>query len=293
MPRTNHTRFPRVHRPLRSRCLAAAGPALGLLLIVALVAGTFGAFEPEDTTLAGDAKATISDSSCALPRYPTPSCTGVPAGTAVTNTVNGSYTASTYGEVIDGWRITGDLVIRADNVTVKNTQVDGTISNDITSPAYHSTITDTTIGLADTCVVSPGIDTPNDLGGYTAQRVRIIGHDDGFRAGGPNITIRDSHVKNCGQAGSHGDGIQDYPAAQNLVFDHNTMDLCGTWTSVPTSARECDVPGHNGPIFVHSDPTHGSGSTNVTITDNLALGGVFTFTCTRPSAPGSSPETGW
>lgn len=215
---------------------------------------------------------------CTLPDYPRPDCTGVPTGTTFTNTV-GSYTASTNNQVIDGWHITGDLTVTANNVTIKNTQVDGTIVNDIASASYMTNIMDTTIGVASSCVVSPGIDTPNDMGGYTATRVKIIGHDDGFRAGGSNITVRDSYVKNCGFSASHGDGIQDYPYADNLVFDHNTMDLCGQWSTVPTSTSGCNVPGHNSPIFVHSSWSWsgGPGSRNVTITNNLALGGVYTL----------------
>jgi hypothetical protein len=213
---------------------------------------------------------------CPLPDYPRPDCVGVPAGTQLTDLPlnNGDeYLVSNDGAIIENKHISGDLRIKANNVVVKNSQIDGTILNDIASASYHSTIEDSTIGPAGGCIVSPGIDTLKDLGNYTALRVSIRGHDDGFRAGGPNITIRDSYVKNCGTPDSHGDGIQDYPVTSNLVLDHNTLDLCGAWTTDRNQPLPCNVPGHNSPIFINS-PT---GSTNVSITNNLALGGVYSL----------------
>src|SRR5947208_2547131 len=58
---------------------------------------------------------------CTAPDHPTPSCTGVPVGTAVTRTVDGDYTARTDGEVIDALHITGDLIIEASHVVVHDT----------------------------------------------------------------------------------------------------------------------------------------------------------------------------
>jgi len=47
-----------------------------------------------------------SGSSCALPKYPSPGCTGVPAGTSLT-IYNGDYEARTNGETINAKHITG------------------------------------------------------------------------------------------------------------------------------------------------------------------------------------------
>lgn len=218
---------------------------------------------------------------CPLPEYPRPDCVGVPAGTQLTelplNDGTG-YRVREAGTVIDGKHIKGYLLITADNVTVKNSQIDGQIINEYSDVQYKNTvITDTLIGPADKCLNTPGILNAE----YTATRVHIRGTDDGFRAGGANVTVRDSYVKNCGLASSHGDGIQDYPATYNLVFDHNTMDLCGDWSTVPTSGSQCNVPGENAPIFIASNPTRSTpefkfGSTNVTISNNMTLGGGYT-----------------
>jgi len=202
-------------------------------------------------------------STCPLPAYPTPSCTGVPAGTSFTKTVNGDYTASTNGEVIDSWHITGNVVIQANNVTIKNTQIDGTIYNDQGNLHGSFTVTDTTIGPASDCIGQPAINDSN----YIARRVRSRGHDDGFRIGPPgNVELYDSYVENCylppAQAppdGSHSDGVQAVcggVSCANVKIVHNTFD----GTHVPTT-NMLNVTDTN--------------LSNVTATDNLMAGGAY------------------
>jgi len=57
--------------------------------------------------------------------WPTAASTGVPAGTALT-AMNG-LTVTVPGTVIDAKRVSGDIVIGADNVTIKNSLVNGRI----------------------------------------------------------------------------------------------------------------------------------------------------------------------
>src|SRR5437867_7732513 len=57
-------------------------------------------------------------SRCPLPKYPTPACAGVPAGTVFAKTVPGDYDARVPGQVIDKLHITGNLNIKAPNVVV-------------------------------------------------------------------------------------------------------------------------------------------------------------------------------
>src|SRR5690242_5404036 len=89
--------------------------------------------------------------------YPTPSCAGVPAGTSFVQNV-GTYTASSPGQQIDRWHIAGDLVIAASNVVVENSQIDGTVINEV-GPTHYGpfTVTDTTIGPANGCIGQPGL----------------------------------------------------------------------------------------------------------------------------------------
>lgn len=186
-------------------------------------------------------------SSCPLPKYPSPSCTGVPAGTNFIKTVNGDYTVTTPGQVIDGWNITGSLIIWADNTTVKNSQIGGTVTSAKGMGGYDVyfsfTITDSTVGPASGCIPSPGVGESK----YTATRVYVRGHDDGFRMSGPgNVTVQDSFARLCylppevvGGDGSHSDGVQAVCGDESLegpcsglTFRHNTIDARG----VPTTS---------------------------------------------------------
>src|SRR4051794_38491113 len=153
---------------------------------------------------------------CGLPRYPKPSCTGVPAGVKLTtlalNVDNDSYAVKTPGAVIDRRHIPGNLLIRADNVTIRNSQIDGTVYNDEDATQHPYTIEDSTVGLASKCITAPGLTAAK----YTARRVKVLGHDDGFRVDTPgHVRIYDSYAKLCWNPpslappdGSHSGGIQ-------------------------------------------------------------------------------------
>jgi len=247
--------------------------AIGTYLLTASHAATpTASFEAEAATLSATAgrltDATASGSQaikfgvtgtagCELPAYPTPDCTGVPPGTTFANTVNGTYTVTTAGQHIDKWHITGDLLIRANNVVITNSQVDGTVNNDAGNEVYPSfTISDSTVGPpsacthlqgascvtanqnnTSSCVGMPGVGEAN----YTATRIYVRGHDDGFRLStGGNATVQDSYFYACYLSaslappdGSHSDGVQavcntNYPAqcsGWNIL--HNTIDISG------------------------------------------------------------------
>lgn len=214
---------------------------------------------------------TTGSTTCPLPAYPTPSCTGVPKGTTVANTVSGDYTATTAGQVIDSWHITGDLVIQAANVVIKNTQVDGTITNDgIANTSYN--VSDSTVGTA-TCALGG----QPSLNGHdiTAIRVLLQGHADGIDMGGDNVTISDSYVKPCflpgsivGSDGYHTDGVQDQCSAtcSNIALTHDTFDARAYYggQSMGNSALN---------LGSSADGLH---IRNVTLANNLFMGGGYT-----------------
>lgn len=188
--------------------------------------------------------------------YPGPSNTGVPPGSDLTMVV-GDFYARTPGQVIDLKHITGSLVVEAEGVVIKRSMIDDSVISDTGSGPRSLTITDSTVGPA-RCGTPTW--TPNGVGfaRYTAIRVHVRGHEDGFRASGPDVTIRDSYYKACvASHDAHADGIQDYPAAQRLVVDHNTFDMADL------------TGGYTAPIFVYSDTTNAA-----RITNNLAMGGV-------------------
>lgn len=189
--------------------------------------------------------------------FPTASNAGVPAGTTFTRTM-GLYYANVPGEVLDRVHSTDSIVIQASGVVIRNSLVDDTVLVESGSV----TVEDTTIGPA--CGTPGAWNSGLSSANYTARRVHIRGHEDGFKAGGPNIRIEDSYIDVCGHDGAHSDGIQDYPSADGLVINHNTFDMMGE-------------PGQNSPVYINAGDKGGTVSNNVTITNNLGLGGAYTF----------------
>jgi hypothetical protein len=187
-----------------------------------------------------------------VPAYPTPGCTGVPAGAAL-RTVSGDYTAQRAGEVVDGVRITGVLRIAAHDVTVRNTEVHGGVTNYRNGATYRFTITDTTVGAPSGCNGGQAVGVDK----YTATRLHIRNFGDGFRDSGDNILIQDSFVKLCSNPGDHSDGVQGYFGGSNVIVRHNTIDQ--------RSAQSVTSP-----IFM------ADGSKGGTFEDNLLAGGGYT-----------------
>jgi hypothetical protein len=208
---------------------------------------------------------------CALPDHPTPSCAGVPAGTAFTRTIAGDYYATTNGEVIDAWHITGSLVIKASGVVVTRTQVDDVVDNEV-APGSSFTISDSTVGTA-TCVTGgwPSVDGHH----FTATRVLLQGHQDGVDVVGDDVTIADSLLKPCylppevvGSDGYHSDGVQDQCAAacSNLIMRHNTVDARASYDGVSTGNAALNLGSAADGLMMRA----------VTLENNMFLGGGFT-----------------
>jgi hypothetical protein len=162
---------------------------------------------------------TTPPTSCALPKYPTPACTGVPPGTALT-TVNGDLTAGTNGQVIDGKLITGSLWIAANNVVVKNSRIYGAILN---TNGESYTVSDSEIGPLSGCNGNVAMVYENN----TATRLHIHNFSDGPRVSGNNVTVQDSFINVCSNPGDHADGIQGYIGGTNVLVSHNTIDERG------------------------------------------------------------------
>ncbi|MBE3012359.1 DUF4082 domain-containing protein [Microbispora sp. NEAU-D428] len=204
-----------------------------------------------ETTTAPDTGGT------ACPGYPTPACTGVPKGTRLKTLqpdFYGAYRVTKDGTVLDGVHIPGTLLITAQNVTVRNSQIDGDVKNDYDGKIYPFTISDSTVGPENGCNQSVGIWSAQ----FTATRVHVRNHSDGFSVSGDNVVIRDSYVLLCSRPGDHSDGIQTVGAGHTLVFDHNTVD-------------QRYAPQHTAPVFL-VDP-----NTGVQVTDNLLIGGTYTI----------------
>src|SRR5262245_10453712 len=221
---------------------------------------------------------TVPSGGCALPRYPTPACTGVPAGTVLTtltlNVDRDSYAVTQPGAVLDAVRIPGNLLLWADNITVLRSQIDGNVINEYGGTYHPYTISDSTIGRPDRCITAPGLGYAR----YTARRVQVIGHDDGYRVDGPgDVDIRDSYAKLCWNPpelappdGSHSGGLQadcTVQACANIVFDHNTID-----NSIVVNGIRPGNSGFTMQSFA-GNPVIGP----VEASDNLLLGGLYSI----------------
>lgn len=188
---------------------------------------------------------------CPLPAYPSPDCTGVPAGTDLT-TINGDYVASKPGQVIEGKRITGQLAVKAKGVIIRKSELLGGVNNFTGSGSYPYTIEDSTVGPASGCYGDFAIGAEN----FTARRVLIRNSSDGFRVSGDNIVIEDSFAKVCTDPSNHSDGIQGHNGGNNVVIRHNTIDQRG-------------VANATSPIFM------ADGTVGAEVTGNLLMGGGY------------------
>jgi hypothetical protein len=221
----------------------------------------------------GSGGGSSTPSACALPKYPNSSCTGTPTGTSFSRTVNTDYYANTPNQVIDSWHITGDLVIQATGIVIKNSLIDGHVDNDSLPLNTSFTITDSTVGPA-TCDTQgwPSLNAHN----MTATRVFLRGHQDGIDVVGDNVTVTDSLVQPCyqppevvGSDGFHSDGVQDQcgGVCTHMIFVHNTFDSQAWYNGQRTG---------NSAIYLGS-PYNGTGQDagDVILQNNLFLGGGY------------------
>jgi len=220
---------------------------------------------------------------CPLPAYPNQSCTGVPANTKFTKT-EGTYFATTAGEVIDSVHITGDLVIEAANVTVKNSQIDGHVDNE-PAPSSSFTINDSSVGaIKGSYDVKTNCSTEGwpSINGhdFTANRVFLGGHQDGVDVVGNNVTVNDSVIQPCyqppevvGSDGFHTDGMQDQCSStcSNITLSHNTIDARAFYKDPKTGV----ISSMGNSVLNLGSVADGKHAANVILRDNLFMGGGY------------------
>jgi outer membrane biosynthesis protein TonB len=150
---------------------------------------------------------------------PTAATTGYPAGTALKPT--GGLTVTTDGAVFDGMQFNGDVVIKANNVTIKNSLVNGRIQmrapfagllvqrTEISGPGANYTQSSK----------SPGIGYDN----FTADGVNIHGWGDGAMFDS-NVTIKNSWIHDIPVVpGSHNQAILSL-GGPNFTIVNNRLD---------------------------------------------------------------------
>ncbi len=172
----------------------------------------------------------------------------------------------------------GDLIIDADNVTVRRVKLQGgRISNTQGGCANGLVVEDSTLEPPPGQTRSGANDTEGavGVGGYTARRVKIWNRAEGFRVGGNTsgcgpVQIENSFARVTSPSGCgdwHGDGLQGYTgpplSVHNVTIDF-VEDLCGG----------------TAPFFVPS----GQGNTSAEVNGLLVKGGGISF---RMGVPGS------
>lgn len=225
--------------------------------------------------------------------YPDATNTGIPAGTVLTT--SDCITVTTNGAVVQNLHITDcNITIHANNVTIKNTLIDGCTYFPIDYPdggPYTGLVVQDTEIAGNCSQVTAGL----SFAGYTAIRVHVHGTADGFKANS-NTVIRDSYIHDLAvTASSHNDGIQS-TGGSNVTFQHNTCDL-------RSGGDDCFQPGPSDSGWLYTDNLLGAnsnvcwmingntGTVNSTFTNNRFMripGGG----CSNGSSPASLPGTG-
>jgi hypothetical protein len=210
--------------------------------------------------------------------WPTPSTTGVPAGTVLTD--DPRCTLSTPGELIVAHHFTCRLNITT-YVSIVNSQLDAGIDDWSGNGSF--TLTDSTIGSPLACDGNFGLGAT----AFTAARVKIWGFSDGIRLSGLNttpISVTDSYVLTCDVPGAHGDGAQELENSAPVTLRHNTIDLrpvCPALTNCDWTAAVFWPEG--GPLTLADNVLAGGGWTvqigagPVTATGNRFVDGSWEY----------------
>jgi hypothetical protein len=268
---------PSAQQPVGAGPSASAGPAPSVSVSPSISSTSASATPKPSTTK----KPTTGGSggSCALPAYPTASCTGVPASWKPKKTKQGDLTITKAGTVLSDYLVTGSILVKAPGVEIRRTRVYGTIDNYFSDKVYGQ------LKIVDTEVVNPpGEEYSTNaqyafgVANYTCLRCKVVNRMEGWRvgavgvSGSGSVTIKDSFAQlavppgMCASADPHGDGIQSYGGPSVSVV-HNTIDQ-----------RLDDCP--TAPIFIPDQ-----GNAGGRIEDNLLAGGGYSLRLTGGSFP--------
>ena len=250
--------------PTVRRCVAF-GLAAPLLLV------TFNATTLLPFTLASASASALASSassgSAQMPAFPDASTTGW-RHTGVVLTPSAGLTVRQDGAVIDGLDVTGNIDIKANNVTVKRSRITSNVWYPIRVYGGFTgfqLIDSEVSGVGSTAVLNCAVGVNGT--GITLTRVDIHDCADGVHPGGGS-TIQDSYIHNLwlGTDASgvrvlltHNDGIQLLGPGNNYTILHNRIET-----------------GHNqnAAVFVKAD--FGAIS-NVNIANNYLDGGSYTL----------------
>jgi hypothetical protein len=135
----------------------------------------------------------------AYPAFPDANCTGYQHTGVTLSAYTGPMFISTNGTLIDGKKITGDLVIRAANVTIKRSQINGRVDLGY-AEASNVLLEDVEIYAGNTTFAAIG------AANFTCRRCNIHGGGQGIN--GYSFTIEDSWIHDLyGEGTVHSEAI--------------------------------------------------------------------------------------
>ncbi len=216
--------------------------------------------------------------------YPDKTNTGVPVGVSLTR-VDGAVTLSTPGMVYSNKEVHGNIVVTANNVTIRNVKllVSGSSYGISVLPWDNSS---TGLVVEDSEIDFKGFDDGKGIAfnNYTAKRVYFHNGADCFHFG-DNIAIEDSYctaypdnasasqITAFCERPSHIDGMQS-DGGSNITLNHNTIfNQCGETSAILMSTNTSPI-------------------SNVRITNNLMAGGGYTLYCNAGSKVSSEAVIG-
>ncbi len=154
--------------------------------------------------------------------FPTQATTGVPSGVALKR-FDGNLVITTPGTVIDGIDLYGSIVVRADNVVIRNSRITSTANIVVWMREHQDGSLPLNLLIEDVRIRGVG-----DCGvavassNYTMRRAHISGCRDGAKAW-QNVVIEDSFIHDrYMNALAHADGIQG-SGGNNVLLRHNTV----------------------------------------------------------------------
>lgn len=150
--------------------------------------------------------------------WPSAATTGVPPGTTLTN--SGSRTITTAGAVVQNLNITGQIIVKAANVTIKNCRINaGGNAWGIDSDGFNANVQD--------CEIFNGSNSAILGQGGQYLRLNLHGFDNGVTTQG-GCLIQDCYIHDLGiTSGAHVDGVS-IQQGSNTVVRHNRIESWDT-----------------------------------------------------------------
>jgi hypothetical protein len=190
--------------------------------------------------------------------WPDARSTGVPAG-VVLRRVDGNLQLDRAGMVVDGIDLHGCIILVADNVTIRNSRIQGSCAEGTIGPRYdahprHTLIENVEVdglNLSTSFSLISGED-------FTCLRCKLHGGGTGIRAG-DNVTVQDSYLYGNHVGGESHNTAMSIHGGNNITIRHNYLECDG--------GNNCSAALS---LYTHDGPIDG-----VLVEENLFSGGGY------------------